>query len=199
MCGFAGFLGGLPATLADRAALLADMANQIRHRGPDHGDTWCDPDQPFGLAHRRLAIVDLSAAGHQPMTAASGRHVIAFNGEIYNHLDIRAELERAGVAPRWRGHSDTETLLAGIDAWGAEATVRRAVGMFAFALWDRRTCTLTLRATGSAKSRSTTAGRQPAGAVPSCSGRNSRRCARTRRSRAASTATRCACICATTM
>lgn len=144
MCGFAGFLGGLPATLADRAALLADMANQIRHRGPDHGDTWCDPDQPFGLAHRRLAIVDLSAAGHQPMTAASGRHVIAFNGEIYNHLDIRAELERAGVAPRWRGHSDTETLLAGIDAWGAEATVRRAVGMFAFALWDRRTCTLTL-------------------------------------------------------
>ncbi|WP_042880475.1 asparagine synthase (glutamine-hydrolyzing) [Cupriavidus necator] len=144
MCGLAGFLGGLPAPLADRAAMLSRMASQIRHRGPDHGDTWCDPDQPFGLAHRRLAIVDLSAAGHQPMTAASGRYVIAFNGEIYNHLDIRAELERAGAAPRWRGHSDTETLLAGIDAWGADATVRSAQGMFAFALWDRQTGTLTL-------------------------------------------------------
>ncbi|GLC93029.1 asparagine synthetase B [Cupriavidus sp. TA19] len=144
MCGLAGFLGGLPTPLADRAALLAAMARQIRHRGPDHGDTWCDPDKPFGLAHRRLAIVDLSAAGQQPMTAASGRYVIAYNGEIYNHLDIRAELERTGAAPRWRGHSDTETLLAGIDAWGADATVRRAQGMFAFALWDRQTGTLTL-------------------------------------------------------
>ncbi len=144
MCGLAGFLGGSPAPLADRAALLAEMARQIRHRGPDHGDTWCDPDKPFGLAHRRLAIVDLSAAGQQPMAAASGRYVIAYNGEIYNHLEIRAELERAGAAPRWRGHSDTETLLAGIDAWGAEATVRRAQGMFAFALWDRQTGILTL-------------------------------------------------------
>lgn len=144
MCGFAGFLGGLPAPLADRAAMLSDMANRIRHRGPDHGDLWCDPNAPFGFAHRRLAIVDLSPAGNQPMAAASGRYVIAFNGEIYNHLEIRAELECAGAAPRWRGHSDTETLLAGIDAWGVDATVRRAAGMFAFALWDRHTRTLTL-------------------------------------------------------
>lgn len=144
MCGFAGLLGGLSASLADRATVLGNMANQIRHRGPDHGDIWCDPDKPFGVAHRRLAIVDLSAAGHQPMRSASGRHVIAFNGEIYNHLEIRAELESAGAAPRWRGHSDTETLLAGIDAWGVDATVRRAAGMFAFALWDRQTGTLTL-------------------------------------------------------
>ncbi|WP_316155542.1 asparagine synthase (glutamine-hydrolyzing) [Cupriavidus sp. BIC8F] len=144
MCGFAGFLGGLPAALADRAAMLSGMAHRIRHRGPDHGEVWCDPNAPFGFAHRRLAIVDLSPAGQQPMRAASGRYVIVFNGEIYNHLEIRAELEGVGAAPQWRGHSDTETLLAGIDAWGADATVRRAVGMFAFALWDQQTRTLTL-------------------------------------------------------
>ncbi|WP_439669545.1 asparagine synthase (glutamine-hydrolyzing) [Cupriavidus necator] len=144
MCGFAGFLGGLPAAPPDRAAMLSEMAGRIRHRGPDHGDLWCDPHAPFGFAHRRLAIVDLTPAGQQPMMAASGRYVIVFNGEIYNHLEIRAELEGVGAAPQWRGHSDTETLLAGIDAWGADATVRRAIGMFAFALWDRQTRTLTL-------------------------------------------------------
>jgi len=144
MCGLAGFLGGRAAPLPERAALLAGMADRIRHRGPDSGDVWCDPNAPFGVAHRRLAIVDLSPAGHQPMVSASGRCVIAFNGEIYNHADLRAELEAAGEAPAWRGHSDTETLLAGIDAWGVAATLRRAVGMFAFALWDRQARTLTL-------------------------------------------------------
>jgi asparagine synthase (glutamine-hydrolysing) len=144
MCGFAGFFGGNIAAQADRSALLEAMANRIRHRGPDDGGTWTDADLPVGFGHRRLAIVDLSPAGHQPMAAASGRYVIAYNGEIYNHMDLRASLEKAGVAPVWRGHSDTETLLAGFDAWGIEATVKQAVGMFAFAVWDRQDRVLTL-------------------------------------------------------
>lgn len=89
------------------------------------------------MAHRRLAIVDLSAAGHQPMVSGSGRFVLAYNGEVYNHLTLRQELAATGVAPAWRGHSDTETLLACIEAWGIEATLKRSVGMFSFALWDR--------------------------------------------------------------
>ena len=96
-----------------------------------------DADAGMGLVHRRLAILDLSAAGHQPMVSASGRWVIAFNGEIYNHADLRQVLQASGTAPAWRGHSDTETLLAGFEAWGIEDTLRRCVGMFAIALWDR--------------------------------------------------------------
>ncbi|MHA7681458.1 asparagine synthase (glutamine-hydrolyzing) [Cupriavidus sp. PET2-C1] len=144
MCGFTGFLGGDSQSAADRAVLLESMANRIRHRGPDDGGVWCDPDAQIGFGHRRLAIVDLSPAGHQPMASGSGRYIIAFNGEIYNHLDLREELQSEGVAPDWRGHSDTETLLAGFDAWGIEATVGRAIGMFAFALWDRQERMLTL-------------------------------------------------------
>lgn len=144
MCGIAGFMGGRLAKADERAAVLTAMADRIRHRGPDDGDVWCDADTLVGFGHRRLAIVDLSPAGHQPMKAASGRYVIAYNGEIYNHLELRRELEQAGAAPQWRGHSDTETLLAGIDAWGIDATLSRAVGMFAIALWDRQTRVLTL-------------------------------------------------------
>jgi asparagine synthase (glutamine-hydrolysing) len=144
MCGFAGFLGGDLRCLTERATMLETMANRIRHRGPDDSGVWCDADTLFGFGHRRLAIVDLSPAGHQPMASASGRYFIAFNGEIYNHLEIRAELEKNGAAPQWRGYSDTETLLAGIEAWGVDDLVIRAVGMFAFALWDRQARTLTL-------------------------------------------------------
>ncbi len=144
MCGFTGFFGGNIVAATARTALLEAMAERIRHRGPDDGGTWCDTESPVGFGHRRLSIVDLSPAGHQPMAAASGRYVMAYNGEIYNHLDLRAELEKAGAAPAWRGHSDTETLLAGFDAWGIEATVKRAVGMFAFAVWDRQLRVLTL-------------------------------------------------------
>ena len=96
------------------------------------------------LGHRRLSILDLSAAGHQPMVSASGRYVMIFNGEIYDHLELRREIEQAAAAPPWRGHSDTEILLAGFEAWGIEATLRKAAGMFAFALWDRQQRTLTL-------------------------------------------------------
>jgi asparagine synthase (glutamine-hydrolysing) len=146
MCGFTGFLSatdGIDHTHAQ--GLLRQMANEIVHRGPDSDGYWVDPAAGIGLAHRRLAIVDLSPAGAQPMTSVAGRYVLAFNGEIYNHHDIRKALEREGnlVAP-WRGHSDTETLLSGFETWGLVATLQRAIGMFAIALWDRELRTLTL-------------------------------------------------------
>lgn len=141
MCGLVGFLGGVYGR--DRsAALLRDMADTLFHRGPDAGAVWCDSDQQIGLGHRRLAIVDLSPAGHQPMISPSDRYVLVYNGEIYNHLDIRAALTSGGVT--WRGHSDTETLLAGFEVWGIAGTIERCIGMFAFAVWDKHTNILTL-------------------------------------------------------
>jgi asparagine synthase (glutamine-hydrolysing) len=119
------------------------MAGRLIHRGPDDRGTWVDPDAGIALGFRRLAIVDLSPAGRQPMHSASGRFVLVFNGEIYNHKELRSELVRT-TADRFRGHSDTETLLAAIEHWGLEETIRRAVGMFALALWDRSTRTLHL-------------------------------------------------------
>jgi asparagine synthase (glutamine-hydrolysing) len=120
------------------------MLPALTHRGPDDAGVWVDETLGLALGHRRLSIVDLSPAGHQPMYSASGRYVMAFNGEIYNHESIRADLEAAGARPAWRGHSDTETLLAAIEHWGVEATLRLAVGMFAIALWDRERRRLTL-------------------------------------------------------
>ena len=140
MCGLAGFLGGSPVAGGDDAVLRC-MSDTLIHRGPDDGGYWCDSEQRIGLGHRRLAILDLSAAGHQPMVSASGRFVIAFNGEIYNHLELRAALSKDVIC---RGHSDTETLLAGVEAWGLEATIRKSIGMFAIALWDRHARMLTL-------------------------------------------------------
>ena len=139
MCGFVGFIAG-DRFFADgrAAAIVAEMAGCVRHRGPDHGDHWVDPEARVALGHRRLAIVDLSPAGDQPMRSPSGRYVTVYNGEIYNHLDLRRELEAAGLAPAWRGQSDTETLLAAIDAWGVERALQRSVGMFGLALWDER-------------------------------------------------------------
>lgn len=144
MCGLAGYLaasGWSRAELGPR--ILQRMADKIVSRGPDDSGTW-DEESGIGLAHRRLSILDLSSAGHQPMMCSVGRYVVVFNGEIYNHLDLRRELEQRGRAPVWRGHSDTETLLAGFAAWGIKATVTRSVGMFAFAVWDRREHVLTL-------------------------------------------------------
>lgn len=135
MCGFAGVYARTPSE--DN---LRRMGLAIAHRGPDDSGIWIDPEAAIGLVHQRLSILDLSPAGHQPMASACGRYFIAFNGEIYNHSELRKKFEHSS----WRGHSDTETLLATIAAWGLEATLKQCVGMFAFALWDRETRTLTL-------------------------------------------------------
>ena len=143
MCGLAGFLFDKQVEAVD--AQLKGMADAISRRGPDASGYWHDVAKGIGLAHRRLSILDLSEAGSQPMHSPSQRYVIAFNGEIYNHNAIRRHLEalpHAGLA--WRGHSDTETLVTGFDLMGIEATARMAVGMFAFAVWDRQTGKLTL-------------------------------------------------------
>ena len=144
MCGFTGFFGQSRAGSSGVDSLLVTMGESIHTRGPDSADTWQDANAGIGLSHRRLAVVDLSPAGAQPMHSASGQYVIAYNGEIYNHLDIRVELEAADNAPVWRGHSDTETLLAAFEAWGVATTLQKTIGMFAFALWDKTTCSLTL-------------------------------------------------------
>ena len=125
-------------------ARLAPMAEAIAYRGPDSRGSWADPAAGIALGHLRLAIVDLSDAGAQPMHSASGRFVMVFNGEIYNHLALRAQLQASGKAPAWRGHSDTETILAGIEAWGFRGVLEKMVGMFAIALWDRETRQLRL-------------------------------------------------------
>lgn len=134
MCGFTGFLNR--SGFAGSEDVLRRMADTIIHRGPDSEGYWTDGEAGIALAHRRLAIVDLSAAGHQPMHSHDGRFVLSYNGEIYNHLDLRRELDANGSVA-WRGHSDTETLLEGFSRWGVAATLERANGMFALALWDR--------------------------------------------------------------
>ncbi len=134
MCGFAGILE--PTTSTPLLETASRMAATLAHRGPDDHDTWADVEQGIALGFRRLSVIDLSPAGRQPMVSASGRFVIAFNGEVYNAPLLRRDLEAAGTAPTFRGHSDTETMLAGIEAWGLEEAVRRFIGMFAFALWD---------------------------------------------------------------
>ena len=144
MCGMTGFWqrhGGARDTLLAQAQA---MSARLSHRGPDDSGAWCDEAAGIALAQRRLSILDLSPAGHQPMHSTDGRYVIVFNGEIYNHLELRERLHAEHAAPAWRGHSDTETLLACIVAWGVEWTLKASVGMFAFALWDRQQRALTL-------------------------------------------------------
>ena len=144
MCGFAGFLIDENGTLTASTAIVTRMALAIQHRGPDDAGAWADAQAGIAFGHRRLSIVDLSPAGHQPMASACGRYMIAFNGEIYNHLELRAELRSTVTEPAWRGHSDTETLLAAFERWGVEATLQKTVGMFAIALWDMQARTLHL-------------------------------------------------------
>jgi len=163
VCGFCGFVGR-GVDRAPLVSLLRRMTDQIAHRGPDDEGIWTDEQATVALGHRRLSILDLSASGHQPMASASGRYLIVFNGEVYNHAELRLALEadlriasalsseladgvRAATAlplvdgrgtVGWRGHSDTEVMLAAFERWGVEASLKRFVGMFAFAVWDRQ-------------------------------------------------------------
>ena len=155
MCGITGFVGLDGGGVEDARAQVSAMADTLNHRGPDDGGVWVDADAGVALGHRRLSILDLSPEGHQPMVSASGRYVIAFNGEIYNFSELRADIEKSnytshpnslatrgaefprGEDNRWRGHSDTEVMLAAFDCWGVEAALNKFAGMFAFAMWDR--------------------------------------------------------------
>jgi asparagine synthase (glutamine-hydrolysing) len=139
------------APSGDYRAEVAATTDALAHRGPDAGAVFVDESAGVALGHRRLAVIELSERGAQPMHSADGRFVFVFNGEIYNHLSLRRELEATRTVD-WRGTSDTETLIECFALWGVAPTLRKAVGMFAFALWDR----------AAARSRSTTASPGPA-------------------------------------
>lgn len=141
MCGLAGTFFSSPRDPQELERIASRMAGTIEHRGPDDSGTWVDRSSRLALGFRRLSILDLSAAGHQPMTSASGRYTLVYNGELYNHLDVRREL---GAGISYRGHSDTETMLAGFERWGIEPTIKRFAGMFAIAVWDSERNELTL-------------------------------------------------------
>ncbi len=142
MCGVVGYF--TPITFQTRSKDLLSALTTIAHRGPDACGQWLDEAVGLGLGHVRLSILDLSEAGAQPMVSVSGRYVIVFNGEIYNHLEIRARIEQANATVIWRGHSDTETLLAAIECWGLKKALKQCVGMFAIGLWDKRERILSL-------------------------------------------------------
>lgn len=142
MCGIAGIID--PKGVLPLGDLVGAMADTLRHRGPDGSGQWVDEAAGVALAHRRLAVIDLSPAGRQPMISACGRYVLIFNGEIYNHGEVRREIEAFADPPPWRGHTDTEVLLEGFARFGVERTLQKAVGMFALALWDRRARCLSL-------------------------------------------------------
>jgi len=144
MCGITGFLHYNNSRSIDELDFIVKaMAEQIKERGPDDGGQWIDAEYGVALGHRRLSIVDLSPAGHQPMVSACGRYVLVYNGEIYNALDLKTDILKEHRVS-FRGNSDTEVLLEGCALWGVANTVKKCIGMFAFALWDRRTNSLTL-------------------------------------------------------
>jgi asparagine synthase (glutamine-hydrolysing) len=136
MCGITGFLDTSRSKTTEQLTLIARrMSTSLAHRGPEDEGVWVDPGTGIAFGHRRLSIIDLSPMGHQPMHSASGRYVITFNGEIYNFKALRQELEQLGE--KFRGHSDTEIMLAAIARWGVEESLKKFNGMFAFGLWDR--------------------------------------------------------------
>ena len=141
MCGITGFIqsGG---AVRDLSELCGRMTDAIAHRGPDAYGVWVDPQYPLALGHRRLSIIDLSEAGAQPMLSATGRYVLSFNGEIYNFGRLRKDLSDSHYP--YKGHSDTEVILAAVEHLGSREAISRLEGMFAIALWDRETGTLTL-------------------------------------------------------
>lgn len=139
MCGIAGFLDHHDG---DPRLTIQRMVQSLHHRGPDASGIWVDQQRGLALGHARLSILDLSPHGHQPMVSVSGRYVLTYNGEVYNFAELRGELEQHGHT--FRGHSDTEVILAAFEEWGIEKSVARFGGMFAFGVWDRSECTLTL-------------------------------------------------------
>jgi asparagine synthase (glutamine-hydrolysing) len=143
MCGIAGFVGPVGRAEPELKRMAESMAAALPYRGPDDWGTWADAEAGVALGHRRLSIVDLSPAGHQPMAAHDGSGVISYNGEIYNADELRADLTRQGAGP-FRGHSDTEVLAEACARWGVAETASRLIGMFAVAWWDKRTRTLSL-------------------------------------------------------
>jgi len=136
VCGIAGFVDPATAAAPGAEQAVRDMALAIAHRGPDDAGAWIDSDAGVALGHRRLAVIDLSPAGHQPMVSASGRYVISYNGEVYNYRELAAQARARGTT--FRGASDTEALLAAVEEHGVHGALQRSVGMFAFALWDRK-------------------------------------------------------------
>lgn len=137
MCGLTGFIEGASFSAdEDPSNILKEMTDSMVHRGPDSEGHWIDEDNKIAIGHRRLSILDLSDAGQQPMLSDDNRYVIAFNGEIYNHLEIRSEIESKFSETYWNGHSDTETLLKSIEVFGWEGTLKKLIGMFAIVLWD---------------------------------------------------------------
>ncbi|MBD1109348.1 asparagine synthase (glutamine-hydrolyzing) [Pelagibacterales bacterium SAG-MED50] len=141
MCGINGFYSKTSSTFNNA---ITNMNSAISHRGPDTDGVWNDKNTGVVLGHQRLSIIDLSKAGHQPMQSHSDQFIMTYNGEIYNHLEIRNELEKSNASINWRGTSDTETLLQAIEFWGIEITLQKIVGMFAFAVWDKKNRCLTL-------------------------------------------------------
>lgn len=149
MCGIAGFISSRFSSQSAMSDTVVNMVNRLSHRGPDDQGIWMDFDSGIALAHKRLAVLDLSSTGHQPAVSDCKRYIMIFNGEIYNHLSIRKELEISkknsvrssefSVVSKihWKGHSDTETLLAAISEWGVSSAIKKCIGMFAIALWDR--------------------------------------------------------------
>lgn len=143
MCGITGYWDQSNSIAGDEiSSVVKQMSDQIRHRGPDDSGVWCQPDQGVALGFRRLAIIDLTPTGHQPMFSASGRYVMVYNGEVYNYGEMRSELETRGT--QFKGTSDTEVMLAAFEAWGLEKAIKRFNGMFAIALWDKKERSLTL-------------------------------------------------------
>ena len=139
MCGLTGFLDPTYQTRPDQFEVITSkMTASLYHRGPDDSGVWCDVKSGIALGHRRLSVVDLSSKGHQPMHSSCERYCLVYNGELYNHHEIRNELEGLGASPNWKGNSDTEVILEAISCWGLKAALERFVGMFAFALWDKR-------------------------------------------------------------
>ncbi len=135
MCGINGFYSKSSSGFND---VIEKMNSEISHRGPDNNGIWKDSDAGIFFGHQRLSILDLSSAGSQPMHSSSGRYIITYNGEVYNHIEVRKELEKLNNKIVWQGNSDTETLLEAIDYWGIEVSLQKINGMFAFGVWDKK-------------------------------------------------------------